>query len=716
MLELVQPQNDTYDLKEIKDETVSNKWNASNKSGTLQTSTLSAWKKMPTPELEGLQAKKMPTPELEGLQAKTETLQAELDAMVIENKMYRTQIYQHETAITSYQEEIRRLETVNLELKTRGTVADTEAAKLNIENQKLLQKIVGMEENQAMMSRAELHSMIAQLEEAELKSSCKPATELSGIRTNPADMSRKKTALTQEDRQLSWRLSKTEARLSQSEDENKKLREDLKEMLDSTTKLQQIIVSDDSHACPVKKTLNAFTMCKDAPTNRRVSVSTETETEDSDTDIAPTSLNARLKNAEKDQARLQKEYDCLEKSFKMLLVRLQQCEEETIVNKQNNEISKTFPMEFESDLVLINLKELEKEQNDLKASMMVLDAVCVKLNERIDVLYIENVDIKTLNDTLTKQNREAANETEKRVKEIEALRNELNQSKVENKRLSEEFKKYSQQLQKRKDTGSKKDLTNIEQDLSDMKKKYEEANRRLKELTTPKQTKSLDLNLTTPSSLAERFRHELYEHHWKQAFDKMTKKMKKDEKKAIHILGEICTEAYLFCKRAARTQMDTVTSSLVSPTANHYRSNQLNKRHTAAKSLQDNLPEDLRRRLLHYRCRPSQDMLNIGVSDFLNQIDYDRTRFLRNVSERDLNEVMTYIGTCFELAWCMAVQDPPMYLLFKVKHGFEIDSEKFDRYYSRGKRVDYVIWPAVLAEEGGACLQKGVMHALPERA
>lgn len=49
------------------------------------------------------------------------------------------------------------------------------------------------------------------------------------------------------------RLSRTEARLSQSEDENKRLREDLKEMLDSNTELQQIIVSDDSSTCQVKK-------------------------------------------------------------------------------------------------------------------------------------------------------------------------------------------------------------------------------------------------------------------------------------------------------------------------------------------------------------------------------------------------------------------------------------------------------------------------------
>lgn len=54
------------------------------------------------------------------------------------------------------------------------------------------------------------------------------------------------------------------------------------------------------------------------------------------------------------------------------------------------------------------------------------------------------------------------------------------------------------------------------------------------------------------------------------------------------------------------------------------------------------------------------------LQDFLNQIDYDRTRFLRHMSERDLHEISPYVALCFEIAWCMAVQDPPMYLLFKV--------------------------------------------------
>lgn len=100
----------------------------------------------------------------------------------------------------------------------------------------------------------------------------------------------------------------------------------------------------------------------------------------------------------------------------------------------------------------------------------------------------------------------------------------------------------------------------------------------------------------------------------------------------------------------------------------------------------------------------------------MNQIDYDRTRFLRHLSERDIKEVMVYVTACFELAWCMAVQEPPMYLLFKAKHGQEIDTSVFDVYQGSGKRVDFILWPAVFVQEGGTCLQKGVAYSLPDHS
>lgn len=174
------------------------------------------------------------------------------------------------------------------------------------------------------------------------------------------------------------------------------------------------------------QTHNAFTMCNEFRTRRSVSVSTETDSDDSDSDMTTSTLQQRLERAEKDQARLQNEYNSLEKSFTDLLVRLSLCEEDSFKNGTDHWNA--------SDFVLTNLKELEKEQEELKTHMATVEDVCKQLNDRIDALCAENIEIKDLNDTLTRQNREARNETEKRVKEIELLRNEMNVCMGENKR------------------------------------------------------------------------------------------------------------------------------------------------------------------------------------------------------------------------------------------------------------------------------------------
>jgi len=63
----------------------------------------------------------------------------------------------------------------------------------------------------------------------------------------------------------------------------------------------------------------------------------------------------------------------------------------------------------------------------------------------------------------------------------------------------------------------------------------------------------------------------------------------------------------------------------------------------------------------------------------------------------------------------MVVQDPPMYLQFKVRHGSEVDTAKFDFYGHSGHKTDYLVWPALLRDENGALLQKGVIQAVAEK-
>lgn len=694
--------------------------------------------------------------QLQQLESENEKLKRDLGASAVQNDMHKAQLKQNEISIASYRKEIQTLETCNLDLKTRVTRAETEAAKSAIDNQKLLQKIIGLEEKQAMMSRAELQAIFAQLDKAESRNSIKSVSVMSEKCQASVEHVTRRT-LTQEDRQLSWRLTKAEARLSQSEDENKQLREDLKDMLDSHTSLQQqIVTAAGDHILDGKFETWPRTY-KDSITKKVKCIPSDAHTNDESSHVV-TELLELLEKAEQDHTSLMRDYNDLKRTCDNLETHLKCLE--TAREESVREPCQNLRSSME---LLVRIKDQEAEQAKFKCEMENAERFCSLLDARVSKLYQSNDQIKSENDTVLMQNRSLKNDVEKMKNHIENLQNELNKAKTENIRLIEENNKLTQ-VQIPQDVTDEQEaiIKHLEQELSDLKQKFDETSGRLLEIQrTPQATPitcegmevvsssqspdmntlspvmSFDLNSASPAEivdlktvspskcqnletalptlLAERFRFAIYEQQWKHAFSEMTTKLRKDEKRTLQILGEICTEAYLFCKRSARVQLDTITSSLLTPTNNHCRTGQFGKRNGYHRFPDENLPEDVRQSLHNFRTRPSSDMLVAGITDFLNQIDYERTRFLRQVSERELHDIMSYVSNCFDISWRMAVQEPPMYLLFKAKHGLDVDTRFFDLYQSRGQRVDFVVWPAVFTEEGGECLQKGIIYALPER-
>ena len=56
----------------------------------------------------------------------------------------------------------------------------------------------------------------------------------------------------------------------------------------------------------------------------------------------------------------------------------------------------------------------------------------------------------------------------------------------------------------------------------------------------------------------------------------------------------------------------------------------------------------------------------------------------------------------------MVVQDPPMTILTDVGEDCKYDKSKFREYTKTGPFIDYIVWPAVLIQEGGNMMAKGV--------
>ena len=89
---------------------------------------------------------------------------------------------------------------------------------------------------------------------------------------------------------------------------------------------------------------------------------------------------------------------------------------------------------------------------------------------------------------------------------------------------------------------------------------------------------------------------------------------------------------------------------------------------------------------------------------------------IRNKFETDRKEVLQseqvqkYIKRCTEICWLMAIQDPPMAISTEIGEGLKYDKNKYREYLKQGEFVDYMVWPSILIQDGGALMSKGIVQ------
>lgn len=80
-------------------------------------------------------------------------------------------------------------------------------------------------------------------------------------------------------------------------------------------------------------------------------------------------------------------------------------------------------------------------------------------------------------------------------------------------------------------------------------------------------------------------------------------------------------------------------------------------------------------------------------------------------------KILDYVKKCVETTWYMWIQETPMLLVSKVNRKDPFDSNLFQFYTKAGDRYDYVVWPALLVQEHGPLVARGVAQALnPNRS
>ena len=104
--------------------------------------------------------------------------------------------------------------------------------------------------------------------------------------------------------------------------------------------------------------------------------------------------------------------------------------------------------------------------------------------------------------------------------------------------------------------------------------------------------------------------------------------------------------------------------------------------------------------------RMLEDTFSLGVlfQIVMKNIERERKDLLKS------EQVEMYIQRCTEICWLMAIQDPPMALYLKLDKNAKYEKSLYREFTKHGNFVDYIVWPAVLIQDGGSLMCKGIVQ------
>ncbi|XP_045211926.1 uncharacterized protein LOC123563277 [Mercenaria mercenaria] len=194
-----------------------------------------------------------------------------------------------------------------------------------------------------------------------------------------------------------------------------------------------------------------------------------------------------------------------------------------------------------------------------------------------------------------------------------------------------------------------------------------------------------------PMKVGEQF-SELYDNQWTDAYSAVENHFKQNEPKIIAFMLGILEQCFNTCQNKARNQLERLQKGVTNLEA------MITKKRTK-------LPNDLMQRIKEERKHSAAD----AVPEYTNMVPQLKKFLSSHVRDKtDLLEqsaLKDYTQECLRLSWLMVIQDPPMTMVLKS----EVKAiDNFKVYKHRGNRVDFIVWPALLLQEGGQLISKGV--------
>ncbi|XP_060569843.1 uncharacterized protein LOC132728252 isoform X2 [Ruditapes philippinarum] len=241
-----------------------------------------------------------------------------------------------------------------------------------------------------------------------------------------------------------------------------------------------------------------------------------------------------------------------------------------------------------------------------------------------------------------------------------------------------------------------KALTEIKKYVSDAQRRLAEFNELSKDCgarLVDNNPNIADLsNPYRPTKIAEQF-SELYDNHWKDAFQTLKNK---DQENTAYLL-KIIVDCFEICWKISKNHQRNLKSAVCCPGEN-IASGQASKQKRGKtenpvffSAVQSKTLSELRKQTA-----------DISVDGVISQIESAKKEWF--VSKA----LGSYTTRCIELCWLMHVQTPPVVIDTCAKSGSNFDTSRYKQYTKAGKKIDFIVWPVLLLEEGGAVLCKGV--------
>ncbi|KAK3587498.1 hypothetical protein CHS0354_003641 [Potamilus streckersoni] len=203
----------------------------------------------------------------------------------------------------------------------------------------------------------------------------------------------------------------------------------------------------------------------------------------------------------------------------------------------------------------------------------------------------------------------------------------------------------------------------------------------------------------TPAKVKERYA-ELYDTEWTDAFEYL-KDNSWSEVDAIITLQRILRASQKFCEDVEAEQLLNIQGEALCPLSSWTDDTSIMHRmKTPMISKQVTILAKQYRRSTADECLPAlqQAFVTHVLPTFVD------------IEKYNSKSLFYFSRGCVEVCWFMCMQEPPMVFVGKVEQNSPLDTKSFRCYSRPGDKVDYLVWPALLLNEGGHVVVKGVVQ------